>query len=350
MRIEQLTFTRFLAAILIVVFHFGNGVFPFNLPGLTTLISFGYIGVSYFFVLSGFVMIVAYGREQSGISFKNYYLNRLAKIYPVYITALILALLVTKPQVEATKLGSETLLIQSFLPRFLPSYNLPDWSLSVELLFYLLYPLLLNLFFLKNRIFKIGVFIVGFWMLSQIINYLLGLHNNGTEIYHNFIYYHPFVHLNEFLAGNFTGLVFLRFLQSEYLRSDKPLLALMLVFILGIAWLRWMQLHGFNWAVNFHNGLLVLFFAPLILFLSLNRGFFAKIFNHSLLVFLGEISYCIYILQLPLYTLFNNWFKLNNPLTALYFYIVFLIACSSIVYLYIEIPGKRLVRKYLKNA
>ena len=349
MRIEQLTFTRFLAAIIIVVFHFGKGVFPFNLPGLTTLISFGYIGVSYFFTLSGFVMIVAYGKDGQSINTKNYYINRLAKIYPVYIVALLLSLLAIRPAVTAPKLGAEVVLLQSFIPKYLPSYNLPDWSLSVELLFYLLFPLLLNYFYNKSSLLKTGLVISGLWILSQVINSMLANSGDHTDTYRNFIYYNPIGHLNEFLAGNLAGLAYLHYCRKNYFANDRPLLILAVVAVLGVLLLRWMQLLGINWPVNFHNGLLVVFFVPLILLLALNKGYFSKVLSNPVLVFLGEISYCIYILQLPLSTLFTGWFKLNNPVAGLYLFVIFLIVCSSAVYLFVEIPGKKLIKKYLKN-
>jgi hypothetical protein len=63
MRIEQLTFTRFIAAVAVVIFHFGREVFPFQHPILQPLVLSANIGVSYFFILSGFVMIIAYNKQ-----------------------------------------------------------------------------------------------------------------------------------------------------------------------------------------------------------------------------------------------------------------------------------------------
>src|SRR6266481_3833483 len=92
MKIEQITFTRFLAAIAIVIFHFGRGIFPFNSEMISFLFAKAGVGVSYFFILSGFVMIIAYGKK-SKISPLAYYKNRFARIYPVYLIAILLLLI-----------------------------------------------------------------------------------------------------------------------------------------------------------------------------------------------------------------------------------------------------------------
>ena len=91
MRIEQLTFTRFLAAISIVIFHYGDQIFLFNNKYVQFIFGQANIGVSYFFILSGFVMIIAYNTN-SKINFFQYLKNRLARIYPVYLFAIFLLL------------------------------------------------------------------------------------------------------------------------------------------------------------------------------------------------------------------------------------------------------------------
>ena len=89
MRSEQLTFTRFFAAISIVIFHFGKNISPFNDSTIKVLFSQAHIGVSYFFLLSGFIMILAY-KEKGEIEFIDYIKRRFARIYPVYGLAILL--------------------------------------------------------------------------------------------------------------------------------------------------------------------------------------------------------------------------------------------------------------------
>ena len=54
----------------------------------------GYIGVSFFFILSGFVLAYNYfdGLTGNTISVKSFYVNRFARIYPLYIATFIVAI------------------------------------------------------------------------------------------------------------------------------------------------------------------------------------------------------------------------------------------------------------------
>ena len=120
MRIEQLTFTRFIAAIAIVIFHFGKGIYPFGSGLLSTIINNANVAVSYFFTLSGFVMIIAYGASNKMINARKYYINRVAKIYPVYFLSLLL-MLCNAHDLSYSKLLAEFFLIHSFL--YQPTYR-----------------------------------------------------------------------------------------------------------------------------------------------------------------------------------------------------------------------------------
>ena len=146
MQLDQITFTRFIAALSVVFFHFGNQVFPLNIPLLDNVMKAGPIAVNYFYLLSGFIMAIAYYRPDSTKSFniKSYWLARFARIYPVYLIAFLL-IAVTKlnePDITTSLLLNASLL-QSWIPDYALSLNSPGWSLSVEAFFYLCFPVLL---------------------------------------------------------------------------------------------------------------------------------------------------------------------------------------------------------------
>ena len=86
-KLDQLTVTRFIAALSVMLFHGGRelGVLRF-LPMLTS----GPTAVGYFYVLSGFVMALAYYRPGVRFDFRNYWLARFSRIYPVYIISFVL--------------------------------------------------------------------------------------------------------------------------------------------------------------------------------------------------------------------------------------------------------------------
>lgn len=343
MRIEQITFTRFLAAMAIVVFHYGRSIFPFNDESVSTIFMQANVGVSYFFILSGFVMIIAYG-QKTKISLFEYYKNRFARIYPVYLLALILFFYhIYQTKIDYYGLILNVFALQAWVPGKALSFNTPGWSLSVEFFFYALFPFLFNFIYKKKEhLLKIGIAIVLIWIGSQYLFTKLGtssFYEGFPSKSHDIIHYFPLMHLSEFLMGNLAGLLFINKLSDK--RKNYDLIVLMLVVMLFYA-LKFP--HGYN----FHNGLLGIIFVPLIIFISLNTGIITKIFKIKPLVFLGEISFGIYILQLPIWFFANMYFDkqaIADPTTRFYLYVISLIVISSISYLLIETPLRNQIKK-----
>ena len=341
MRIEQLTFTRFLAAISIVVFHFGTKLFPFNLEATNFLFQHANIGVSYFFILSGFVMIVAYGNKDK-VDYADYIKKRFARLYPVYLLAILLYLVyvLVKPYHNSNDykgLFLNIALAQSWVPGQALTFNSPGWSLSVEMFFYLSFPLLYNYFYRKTVLRKSALVVLLVFVISQLLlHYLLysSFYKGFPSASHDFVHYFPLMHINEFLIGNIAGLFFL---HSGYKRKNYDLIIIALTAAVAL-------LLKFQFGISYHNGMLAFFFVPLIFLISLNTGFLTRISNNKLLVFLGEISYGIYILQMPVFKLGNTVMRtkfLNmgyNPGLIFSVNFVLLIVVSAISYKYIEKP------------
>ncbi|MEV7966489.1 acyltransferase [Sphaerisporangium sp. NPDC088356] len=147
-RLDSLTGGRFIAALMVFVFHIATLQLFAEGSGVGSALTFatktaGTIGVSFFFVLSGFVLTWS---ARSDDSYAGFLRRRLVKIYPNHVVTFCLAMLVFAA--AATPTGTAVLnllLLQAWAPRpdiFL-SVNGPSWSLSCELVFYLLFPLLL---------------------------------------------------------------------------------------------------------------------------------------------------------------------------------------------------------------
>ncbi len=350
MRTSQLTITRFIAAVSIVVFHFGKGIYPFNSGLAAMLFNNANVAVSYFFNLSGFVMIIAYGSAKKEVNTKDYYINRLAKIYPVYLLAL-LVMLFYAGKLAWAKLIGEVLLIHAAVPSFLPSYNLPDWSLSVEMFFYLVFPFLFNKFYLKNRLKVSAMAIVGFWLISQIASYLLSV-NMGSipPDYVSSVFYNPLVHFNEFFVGNLIGLMYLNLQTNKRVTGNYPFIFFLILMAAICLVVPHFKAFGLKLPVNFHNGFLSIVFAPFILLLALNAGRISRLLSAPFLVYLGEISYCIYILQ---FAVFQSWWAIfgkgGGTLYRFYLPLLLLLLISALAYHLVELPGKRFIRARLKS-
>lgn len=353
MRLEQLTFTRFLAAIFIVVFHFGLGVYPFNNPDLGFALTRANNGVGYFFILSGFIMMIAYASKNK-IKPLDYYKNRFARIYPVFIISvalvLIFNLIVNRYFVFGTVVDTMVSLmgIQAWIPKKVMIYNFPAWSLSVEIFFYALFPLLYNKVYKKLSIKTITIAIIIVWVISQAVLYKLfnsPFYADNLPESHNFIFHFPLLHLNQFLMGNLAGFIFLRYLTNKTGNYDIYLVLLFAALML---------LYKYPIGLDYHNGLLAIIFVPMILLLVLNTGYITKIFNLKPFVFLGEISYSIYILQWPVYLWAKtslNYLGVVNEAYVFYIYLFVLIVSCIICYIYIEKPLHSWIRnvKFFKK-
>ncbi len=91
-KIHALTSLRFFAALYVVCYHTLH-ISSF-LPGLTTgvpnkFLSLGYISVSFFFLLSGYILSMVYLRKGTPLRLRSFYLARFARIYPLYLLTTI---------------------------------------------------------------------------------------------------------------------------------------------------------------------------------------------------------------------------------------------------------------------
>lgn len=342
MRLEQLTFTRFLAAISIVVFHYGMNVFPFSHDAIDFLFRNANIGVSYFFILSGFVMIIAYNNKDK-IEFWDYMKRRFARIYPVFFLAIIVLLvyvIISGGPIGYKGLILNITMVQSWIPGYALSFNEPGWSISVEMFFYLSFPFLFNHFYNQYNYKKLIVPILIFFIGSQIALHFMihsSFFNEFLSHSHDLTFYFPLMHLSEFLIGNLAGMFFLRGVKAR--NYDLPIIIL-IVFV--------SVLIKMNIGINYHNGMLAFVFIPMIILISANNGFLTKMSNRKTFVFLGEISFGIYILQKPVYTWVNGIMKylnIDNSIVIFYTALLVLIIFSAISYKFFETPLRKIINK-----
>ncbi|MEW1954406.1 acyltransferase [Terrabacter sp. NPDC080008] len=139
----SLTGLRFAGALLVLLHHL-----PLALPAVSgplRVAQCGYVGVTFFFVLSGFVL--GYGWDES-FRARDFYVRRGARVYPVHLltVALIIAVL-WKHGVLWQVLPLNLMLIQAWSPNATVYYSFVGaaWSLSCEAFFYLCFPALVRL-------------------------------------------------------------------------------------------------------------------------------------------------------------------------------------------------------------
>jgi peptidoglycan/LPS O-acetylase OafA/YrhL len=141
-RLEALTGLRWIAAFGVFLFHVRE-FYP--LPGMRDVALFGNSGVTFFFILSGFVLTWSSSPQDTALRF---YWRRFARIWPALAvsTALAIPVFYTGAQVAfdtTQRLGvlASLALVQAWIPQVLFSGNPAAWSLSDEAFFYALFPL-----------------------------------------------------------------------------------------------------------------------------------------------------------------------------------------------------------------
>ncbi|EBG6487556.1 acyltransferase family protein [Salmonella enterica] len=170
--IKSLTGVRGIAAIYVVLYHFTNAKIPF--------IWNGYLAVDLFFVLSGFIMCMVYYKNfESEISvseFGKFLWHRFARIYPLYLFVLISTIIIQEN--ESSLPSTQTLIINFMMWQNLFNNGMvgASWSVSVELIAYLIFPALILL--LANK--KWICFIVIYTSMS-ILFYITTIDNPGSS-------------------------------------------------------------------------------------------------------------------------------------------------------------------------
>jgi exopolysaccharide production protein ExoZ len=157
---------RGLAALAVVLYHCGNMM---NLPqysgaiGLNGIFRFGYLGVDFFFVLSGFIIYLVNAKMHGQISeIPRYFVRRIARIFPAYWVIFLGGLLVNQLiQRDKVAITSTFLVAELFLVNAGDLFIGPAWTLQNELLFYAVFAA----FFFSKRL---GILSLCVWLILTI--------------------------------------------------------------------------------------------------------------------------------------------------------------------------------------
>ncbi|NOK37656.1 acyltransferase [Corallococcus exercitus] len=366
--LDALTGLRFLAAAHVVAYHVYHLVFtgaeaP---PGLHGLLDSGYVGVSFFFVLSGFILGYNYLERppDTHAARKAFWVARFARVYPVYALGLAVAAPAflkglrdvwavdpSQASRQAEALVLAPLLLQSWTPWTALAWNAAGWSLAVEAVFYAAFPFLAGrLGRLGPRKLAVGAAVAyGAALLLPALYMLVDPdHTGGTASAYNSgpwmlaLRFNPLARLPEFILGILAGRFFL-LRAGEAPRSRPVLLAvlggLVVAALLGSTSLPFPLLH---------NGLLAPVFAALIVLLPRSRGAVARVLASRPLRLLGEASYALYILHMPVLFAWKSVLKRlgAEPTSAwaVAAYVVGVVCLSVLAYERVEKPARGWIR------
>lgn len=353
--ILALTGLRFVAAFYVFVFHIHIRWPVTEIKFLKNIVGQGAIGMSLFFILSGFVL--AYRYADGRTTPKVYFANRFARIYPVYT----IAALITLPWIGLSLGGgsisevgkiivqgallvvANIFLIQAWFPQFFDYWNDGgSWSISVEAFCYVLLPFLLPLLvhlpFKRLRLVVLVCY--GLTVLSGLASVIFSGAPRG-------VYYSmPIYRLPEFLIGVCCYLVFRNRGASRFTQWHQLVFIGLVTLYLGVVGPKIPNYIGHNWLV-------VPFIAYMVFTLANGKGVLASLLATPFFVWLGKISYCFYsfqafvILSLISYhdQIVDVFPLLINNKILLLFALFILLTISSAGYYLVEEPARRRIKQ-----
>jgi peptidoglycan/LPS O-acetylase OafA/YrhL len=362
-----LTSLRFFAALMIVLLHARLYAQPslglFKWPWLAGMPETLVHGVSFFFVLSGFILTHVYmNRPPAGSGYWRFIALRFGRLWPVYTFALVLLMISALTPIAIVRHDSVAFdgtgwfdkwlvldmnlpMLQSWSPWLVhqQSWNAVSWTVSTEFMFYFAFPFLV-----------VGIVRTWGWKLAgaaAIVAAFLaidhfwvhGSQESGVDI----LYANPLYRGFEFVLGMAAYVLWSRRIRRLELPPQAWTAIEAAALLLVIAWLYapvWAILANVRWVDVAGSAP---FFAVLIVVLASARGRAGQALSLAPLVFLGEISYSIYILHLLLMKVL--WSHGVHNISAAIFFALLIAVCSA-TYFAIERPARDWVRRTVSTT
>jgi peptidoglycan/LPS O-acetylase OafA/YrhL len=341
--LPALTGIRFVAAIQVVLFHFGDGFAQRHGTQRTimNILTNGWTAVTLFFFLSGFILSYTYcGQINQPGGKVRFWEARFARIYPVYFLSLILSWPFRGNLGPGLSIAVFAM-VQAWIPFHIDYegvWNMPAWTLSTEAFFYLLFIFVLPL------LEKLSVWALKCVAVATVLLIVFGhtMTHDVEPLTRVTGLPHPVFRFPEFLAGMTLGLIFLRSPRP----SPRPWLScaavLAILAILALVKGSWLSLMAVPLAV-------------LIYELAAGNSLLARLLGSGPLILLGGASYAIYLLQMPV----RSWvrFAFTGSIAAADTRIGGINALSPIVlipfaigvYLFWEEPARKWLRSWFKK-
>lgn len=349
---HYLTSLRGIAAFLVLLYHLKGFL---HQHAITESVSFlynnGYLAVDFFFMLSGFIITYTYFQKfsQTPVNQKtvlSFMVKRFARIWPLHVFILFLFLLVPLAHwITDRPIDQVSYNLHTFIYKFLMidlwfmgasywnTWNVPSWTISGEFFAYLLFPIL--------------VIIVSNKRIRVIAVYL------GTLIFIAWLYW-----VNNFpsLGQGISKLGLLRcflgfvlgyciyhfyFIMKDHIHHTtcSVLLFISICFCIYL---------GFNVEANYFY--IPLLFSMILLFLLLSKTFLHTILENKFLIYLGDISYSLYLNHIFVRTIYTMLFLEDASYASLLDLSIIIGGCllfAHCTYQWVELPMRTyIVRKY----
>lgn len=342
-----------MAALWVVVYHVQQIAPVFGLPGLhgQPAAAIGWTAVDLFFLLSGFILYHVHGDEFHILkpqTLAAFTWLRLWRVYPLASTVLLLILLLTLADpnfldwLRRTTGGADftpttffrTLSLSTRWWRpYVEDWNQPVWSLSAEIVGYAIFP------FLANILGRSRPAVAGIVAIATIGTPWLVLFAAGQRV-DNYIEWWALVRMACYFSG---GVALSRLCRVWPAPKSRTADALGYAAIGGIALTIWQP--QFVGAITY-------LFAILISVLAFQTPFLSPLFSNRLVLFLGRISFPVYLLQI-MSLRWIDYLVLRDGITAptstviLCLWAIGLVILAWLLHLLVERPAQRWAKRHI---
>lgn len=309
----------------------------FNNHVLKILVGQGLLGVTIFFVISGFLITSLLLKEQiktGTISLKNFYLRRFFRIFPLVI--LYVVCLICLNYFFHLEIHFITFIGCAFFLANLNFFNRSAfaghfWSLAFEEQYYLIFPFLLK---------KMYKFFIGLVLSATVFFPVLIVVAGYFQITVNQKIIHVFHFLAQFIPLLIGTLLALLAFKNYFLNSwmQKKGLVINTLLLLLIFWLNIDRIENvFEHYILFIKNVFVCFLIAFFIVINLTKenknSIYFTVLNSKICIKIGVLSYSMYIWQ-QVFTLFDD--KLPQAFTSMPYNLILLLLVSFISYNYYE--------------
>lgn len=348
---------RGVAAIMVVIFHFFEA---YATSHFNQIINHGYLAVDFFYVLSGFVIGYAYDDRWHKMTLGEFFKRRLIRLHPLVVLGMIIGAICFYfgasnffPMISATPVWKMLLvMLIGFTLIPLPTsldirgwqemhpLDGPGWSLFFEYIANILYALFVRKF--SNKILSVFVFLSGCFLIH------MALTNPNGDVIGGWSLTKEQLHIGfaRFMYPFFAGLLLSRLAKPAYIKNAFWLCTLMVITILSIP-----RIGGSEnvWMNGLYDSLSIILLFPLIVYIGASGNLNGK-YTSKICLFLGNISFPLYITHYPIIYIFTAW-RVDNkiPLQESWYYLLLIMFVTiSLAYIslkFYDIP----VRKWLSK-
>lgn len=334
---------RGIAVLAVVLNHLNDKIFPG-----------GYLGVDIFFVISGFVITSSINKrqDQSFFAFSyQFYARRFRRLVPALIffvipTSILVLLFNPQPAVDLST-GASSVIGYSNIYLFRRSTDyfastsqlnpfLQTWSLGIEEQFYLLFPFLLwgsGLADPRRRdgsLMRTAILLLPL-CIASFISFASSYNNSFSAAY-----FLPTCRFWELATGCLLFIAFQKTRKNEMLRKSREwIFTLILISCFFIYACILFNQDIYHYVAH----LLVVSITSIIIFALARCTLVSHILSSKLLVYLGAISYSLYLWHWGIISIAKNTIGINQ--TSLPAVLLFIVAMSHFSYSYIETPWRK---------